>query len=270
MKTRSYKFFVVFFYFLIILVNLSAQSTFVPQNEWREGIGTGISFDFLGNYVIKSGAAVGGGKFLNKGEFKIEYVNKVPFLIIDWLAGGSDRYMMLANDDFMFLYDEANSEPVFRLLHYEYRVYEDFTEWHFRHISPVVNVTASSSLTENNINYSPDNINIKQNSVWADGVAGNGINERITFRTIQSHAIYISTGYVSYLKPNLYTENSRPKKIRVFSGDDPPFDVSLDDTPAFQRINAYGGTITIQILEVYPGTKYEDTCINSILYDFSQ
>jgi len=114
-------------------------------------------------------------------------------------------------------------------------------------------------------------INWRINSAWAEGVPGHGINETITFTGVQAIRFYISIGYVSYSRPELYTENSRPKKILV-TVDGKSIELMLKDTPAYQTIDvdAFSSKVTIQILEVYTGTKYEDTCINSIINHFSQ
>lgn len=64
----------------------------------------------------------------------------------------------------------------------------------------------------------------------------------------------------------------RPKKLELFVKDKFCFEVELEDTPNYQTIDLpqrllSEDTLVIKILDVYPGTKYEDTCINSIFYD---
>ena len=44
--------------------------------------------------------------------------------------------------------------------------------------------------------------------------------------------------------------------------------MELEDTPNPQKVSLdvmYSGKIRIEILEVYPGDKYEDTCITSLI-----
>lgn len=87
-------------------------------------------------------------------------------------------------------------------------------------------------------------------------------------------ALHISIGFVSYERPYLYEENSRPRKLNISVAGKFSFTADLVDTPNFQTINlpqTFGRNdeLVIEILEVYPGTKYEDTCINNIFYDMA-
>jgi hypothetical protein len=48
----------------------------------------------------------------------------------------------------------------------------------------------------------------------------------------------------------------------------------LEDTPNFQTIISpeclKDEMLKLEILDVYPGAKYEDTCINAIIFETSQ
>jgi hypothetical protein len=87
--------------------------------------------------------------------------------------------------------------------------------------------------------------------------------------------LYLSSGFVSYNRPYLYRQNSRPSKIRV-SYKDTSYVLELKDTPHFQSLRQEGQyfpvneKIEIEILDVYQGTKFSDACISSILYYTSQ
>jgi hypothetical protein len=264
----------IIFTFLLIIstIYLSADDNFLPKDLWvtedRNGSPEFV-FNFQGNNVTKSLRL---DEILDKGVFKIEYVNNVPFLIINWQKGITVRYLMLANENnFMLLYDRDNVRPLYTLYYYGKEL--PGVVWYGQALSNPINITASSILTENNITYPPSNMsNWRINSVWAEGVPGHGINETVTFYTVQAECLYISIGYVSYSHPELYMENSRPKRIRVTFGSGSK-EIILKDTPAYQIIDniyPFSTKITIQILEVYTGTKYEDTCINSIINHFSQ
>ena len=78
---------------------------------------------------------------------------------------------------------------------------------------------------------------------------------------------------MTYNKPYLYKQNSRPKKIRLTAESLFSIEVDLIDTPNFQTIifpvRLKNEILKLEILEVYPGTKYEDTCINAILFEKS-
>jgi hypothetical protein len=209
------------------------------------------------------------------GTYTIDDSSGIPFLNIQWNDKSNERFLMLANEDFMLLYNSDN-EPFFCGNHYYY-YHEEYTA-RLYHMNPnkLVNVKATASLVEGGINYSPtpERLGLKLNSAWA--VRG-GINERLLIKPDLNFQwddrIYISTGYVAYSKPHLYKENSRPKRIRIHK-DMYPYpsviigEYELKDTPNFQDIilpEGYFQDIQIEILEVYPGTKYNDLCINSII-----
>ena len=130
-------------------------------------------------------------------------------------------------------------------------------------------VKASSSLKEKNHNFSPERITFwgNLNYVWAEGASGQGIGEKLFLKKNLIKKLYILPGYVSIKRPDLFNKNSRPKKIKIsIKGNIYYF--SFIDKPIFQVLNvnsAIDDEIIIEILEVYPGTKYEDTCISSIL-----
>ena len=139
-----------------------------------------------------------------------------------------------------------------------------------------VNVSSSSYLIDNGISYSPDNLSnfFQTDRPWVEGVEGYGINEKIFFEQafLPSGSMYISIGYVSFDKPYLYNQNSRPKKIKLTVEYKFSFEVELRDTPHYQEIKfpsdiERDDMVILEILDVYPGTKYEDTCINSIYFE---
>jgi hypothetical protein len=133
-------------------------------------------------------------------------------------------------------------------------------------------LSASSFLTEGNVKYVPENMNTSSGLPWAEGAEGTGIHETIVIRKNMSTALYISIGFVSFRKPELYKENARPRKIKITAGNTFSFYFDLRDTPNYQTIKlprplSKDDTLTIEILDIYPGDKYTDMCINAILYD---
>jgi hypothetical protein len=133
-------------------------------------------------------------------------------------------------------------------------------------------INASSFLTEGNIAYVPENMNGSSGLPWAEGVGGNGIHEKIRIKKNMLTGLYISIGFVSFNRPELYKENARPRKIKITVGDTFSFLFDLKDTPNYQTIRlpkplSKDDTLTLEIIDVYPGDKYADTCINAILYD---
>jgi len=135
-------------------------------------------------------------------------------------------------------------------------------------------IDASSFLTEGEIEYRPENLRSQSGgNPWVEGAAGNGIGQTITFEKnvghVDIHSLIISIGYVDFNKPYLYSYNSRPKEIRLWFDEKTKFyDIELADTPNPQIIHLppfEEERITLEIIDVYPGTKWEDTCINFLL-----
>jgi hypothetical protein len=197
------------------------------------------------------------------GQFQLMFEHNVPFINIDW-GNKNDKYLMLSNELICFFYVQDG-----------YPVFTGYSESVMRKDGVLLvpySIKASSSLKENSSHFTPDLTNTKIGEAWVEGVSGQGVHEKLFIRQPDCTALHISIGFVSFTKPYLYQENSRPKKIRVFCKNKFTFDVDLADTPNFQTVvlpQALGVSdeLIIEIVDVYPGTKYEDTCINSILYD---
>jgi hypothetical protein len=238
------------------------------------------------------------------GIYSIDVVNNVSFLDIQWNDNTTARYLMLLSEDFICLYNN-NSEPTFFGFHYseEFTVYdEEFSSMYVHFMDNVTgrdwsnlvrmeNIAASSTLIEGNIHYTatPERLDLHINRVWA--VEG-GVGERLTLTLpATSREIYISIGYVHHTRPYLYTENSRPKKINVILTNNrlilnegvvmgnviEPIEIELElyDTPNFQKIDLspyfedglsyIQRDIVIEILEIFPGTRFNHMCINSVM-----
>lgn len=131
---------------------------------------------------------------------------------------------------------------------------------------------ATSELKEKNKIYSASNLsNLNSDEPWAESVNGNGIGEKIYTRINARHMIIFS-GYISAKKPYLWKQNARPKKIGIlFPATEMYKEFDLQDTPNPQILDfgeVYSGDIEIILLDIYKGTKYEDTCIHSIMFDY--
>ena len=86
--------------------------------------------------------------------------------------------------------------------------------------------------------------------------------------------IQFYNGYQSEKKPYLYKQNSRAKRLSVrYVEVGKTVEFNLADSPEKQSFawNKYFGddgevaTLEITILEVYPGSKYKDLCIQAIV-----
>lgn len=114
---------------------------------------------------------------------------------------------------------------------------------------------------------------MNQDTPWVEGVDGWGIGESFVIKTWDNSDdkyILLMNGYISASNPKLYDENGRIKKILVEgvkSGRKKEFTVK--DTPHPQTIDISflpeQEDVKITILDVYKGTKYEDTAIHFMI-----
>lgn len=89
--------------------------------------------------------------------------------------------------------------------------------------------------------------------------------------SIVYNTIVIANGFICFDKPYLYEQNSRAKRIRI-SWDNNTKEFELQDTPNFQTLilsnkeEYYDGSLQLEILDVYDGSKYSDVVISGIYY----
>lgn len=148
-------------------------------------------------------------------------------------------------------------------------------------------VTASSFLAQQGqTTYEATNAHdFSFKSAWAEGVPGYGIGEYLTYhfdaKSPRITEIIIANGYVK--SQTDWENNSRVKKLKIYLNNEPYAIVHLEDC----RCNNYikvkpigngdekydfpddtpGWTLKFEILEVYPGNKYDDTVISEIYFD---
>lgn len=154
-------------------------------------------------------------------------------------------------------------------------------------------VTASSFLAPiGNNTYNPDNAADRcRNTAWVEGVSGDGIGEKITYRRTYSRggdvsSDSVSTQYDSFFFTNLcivnglaknddvWTKNGRVRSMNMYFNDEYVCSFDLFDTPKPQYISLSGlhlsaksgeeSSFTFEIADVYKGTKYDDTAITGI------
>jgi hypothetical protein len=175
-----------------------------------------------------------------------------------------EKYLVLKNDVICYLIDEKN-EVFLRAIQ------GSPTRGEFV-LSAPSSISASSFLEEGNARYFPTNMNASAGLPWVEGVRGYGEGEKIFIRKAMLNTLYISIGFVLYGRPELYKDNARPKQIRLSVDNKFSFLLDLVDTPDYQTIKlpialTSRDQLVIEIVDVYAGEKYQDTCINSILYD---
>lgn len=124
------------------------------------------------------------------------------------------------------------------------------------------------------VRYIPDNLYVKDGNPWvADSKKNpNGIGATITLYTLNLKNYYSFGIYNGYQKDDLYEKNARVKKMKVTIGKKSKV-VELKDTKEKQFFNVDDlvaanpekiQVVTFEILEVYPGSKYQDVCIDAI------
>ena len=102
---------------------------------------------------------------------------------------------------------------------------------------------------------------------WVESEADFGSTEeiKISFKR-PTDGIVILNGYVDIYRPYLFQQNNRLQEISI-SAKEFSTKFAFKDSPRFTTIKLPKKTsqITINILSVYPGTKYNDTAISAIL-----
>lgn len=150
------------------------------------------------------------------------------------------------------------------------------------------NVTSSSELiSKNEKKYAPENVHdLLYNTVWSEGNPGNGIGEYLLYQfsaqAPRITEIKIVNGYVK--DKDLYFDNSRAKKIKVYIDDKEKYILHLEDKISTQtfRVDTIGysdrenweelvkkqdWTIRFEIIDIYQGNKYSDLVITEIYFD---
>jgi hypothetical protein len=118
-------------------------------------------------------------------------------------------------------------------------------------------------------------------TAWVEGVAGNGEGEYLKYAfpgiCPRITAVLIHNGYVK--NKDVWRDNGRVKKLLMYYNDKPYAVLNLKNTMDLQRfeVGILGNedrceaspvwSIKFEILEVYPGDKYDDTVITEIYFD---
>lgn len=223
-----------------------------------------------------------------------EKINKIEYITFDYtgnflnrdnhdknISKGIKRYLIIYGDqrldgycDFILLYDN-NNELVFAQYSKQASNLED---------SYSTAIRATSEYREGNITYSIRNLfDIAKLHPWVEASRGDGVGERIymefdasnpggmsqeTILKWRMRGIVISNGFVDYNRPYLYEYNNRIKRIRIYYEDLNEFmDIDLEDTPQLQYVqfDKKYKKIRIEILDVYRGERWNDTCVNMML-----
>ena len=183
--------------------------------------------------------------------------------------------------------EEIESNPILESL------YSGHCSWYCG--GEVQRVTASSHLkAQGRFNYLPKNAHdFDHESVWAEGVPGQGIGEWLEYSFAGACPritnVCILNGHVK--SQSAWQANSRVKRLKMYYMGKPyailelqdvrgmqTFDVTTpianpdpDDYPfialGYHDADKPNWMLRFEILEVYPGTKYEDTVISELFFD---
>ncbi len=128
------------------------------------------------------------------------------------------------------------------------------------------------------INYQTQNIHDSDlATAWVEGVEGSGIGESVTFTMLPNcppiTQISIYNGYCKSEKT--YEENNRVRMLNMYVGEHLHATLHLEDTYSEQifEVDTIAPTndkklaLKFEIVEVYEGTKYEDTAISDFIFD---
>ncbi len=188
-----------------------------------------------------------------------------------------DRVVMKASTDYDSLSDVefallcfVEEDPV--LSHF----YSGNCSWYCG--GQIDSVTASSALADR---YAAENAHdFSIVTAWVEGVEGNGEGEYIKYAfpgtCPRITTVLIHNGYVKNW--DVWRDNGRVKKLLMYYNDEPYAILNLQDTMGLQSFDvgilgyedkdsAPAWSIKFEILEVYPGKKYEDTAITEIYFD---
>ena len=173
-------------------------------------------------------------------------------------------------------YEELSENPVLDEL------YSGKCSWYCG--GEVQRVTASSHLkAQGKFNYLPKNAHdFDHETVWAEGVAGQGEGEWLEYEFAGNcprvTGVKILPGHVK--TKAAWEANSRPKLMKVYYLGKPicllelqnargmqVFDLEKFGPFGYHDANKPAWRLRFEIVEVYPGTKYQDTVISELEFD---
>lgn len=135
----------------------------------------------------------------------------------------------------------------------------------------VKSVSATSCLTEKDGIYKAEYLFDKSEKSWVEGEKGSGIGVEINIQFTENNNLYefyIKNGFGDN---RLYFENNRVKKMKAEFSCGRSAIIFLEDNPGFQKVVLSDFTntdfIKLTILDVYRGTKYDDTAISEISFN---
>jgi hypothetical protein len=113
----------------------------------------------------------------------------------------------------------------------------------------------------------------RRGSAWVEGVAGSGVGEWIMLRfpgTIEVHSIGLDIGYDK--NADIFAKNNRIKRVTLIFSNGEQIELGFADKRGMQTIPLVRAPrpfiettyVKVVIEEVFPGWKYDDTCLAEI------
>ncbi len=134
-------------------------------------------------------------------------------------------------------------------------------------------VHATSELAEANMVHSASRImDGDKNTAWVEGADGQGYGQSVRFEfnnVYLVNGIKIRAGYQK--NDDIYYKNSRPKEICAEYSDGTSEVFKLEDIGQNEQVLTFSrpvetNMVNLTIESVYPGEKYEDTCISEVIF----
>lgn len=248
---------------LITEISDTHSESYLPMIKYQKN----TCIQYFGKTMPKDG--IGSRKYVYSDDFKtVECFQIRPgdvwqkymtATIFDFKS--SNKAVNLINYIILYNYDYQLGAMLFPILINMDDVTPEYQE---------IEITADSYLTEGTVKYLPENLkNTALSTPWVEGKKGDGIGTIINVKAKSNFkTIIISNGFDSE-KKSLYINNNRVKGIRIIDSNNKKNSmiVELPDSPNPYSIDLsfITNNIKIEILSVYNGEKYDDTCLNYIL-----
>ena len=250
--------------FIIIMLNsfiLFSQEQERIVSSLFSNAGGDFSWYFSKNYIEISTYSDDTG--LKKEKFPYSYENKGPYYnLLIHKKDKTEEYvtLMAPHKEFFLAYTNNKISPIeLGLFGKNSLLFFGKTKY-----------STKNYLTEGKIKYVPENLsNLSIGKPWVEGSDGSGIGDKIFIsKSSPIKSIVISNGFVSY-KVQTYYNNNRVKLLKIcnINQRNESITVELPDNaiPFEIQIPFCTRDIELEILDVYKGEKYDDTCINFIL-----
>jgi hypothetical protein len=199
------------------------------------------------------------------------------------------RFFRDSSNEHLFLYCEYFCKFIGKnnMVVYEFALTSQLREFPFGFFKWCKTARATDEVVEGKITYSVENLFDANNFTSCFAMSNNGKGEKVVFDSSNDdmahessvlengdvQVLVLISGFVDYNRPHLYKNNSRPKKIK-FTLYNPHtkktttkvFDVKDTPQPQLLRFDQVlrGNVITMEIIDVYPGEKYDDVCISKL------